>query len=200
MNFGLAGAHRVGKTSLAAAAARETGRRFVQGRVGHVFSKLGLRPDQALGWSDRMKVQWAILEEHKTMWAKADCPFITDRTPVDFIGYMMTEAGPQARDCDEFRDYLTECYDAANFYFGGIMLVQPGIELAQADLKGAMTDIHIENLNLIMRGTLQEEALRCRRWQMSRGMTDFQARVDSVIDAWDRVIASNQRPVTLAVH
>lgn len=91
MLFGLTGSAGTGKTTLAKRIAEDLGIEYMPASVTETAKKYGFNSVGVLSLQQRMKLQEKLLEDHIQMVCKADRPLIVDRTPIDFIGYMMGE-------------------------------------------------------------------------------------------------------------
>lgn len=155
---GFAGSHRTGKTTLAKLVAEQVGVPFIQTSVSKVFSDLGYDPAKDYDLATRLMLQRAVLYDSIKKWESHDgsC-FITDRTPVDFIGYTLASAHQEEITLeldDEIQDYMTDCVAAANDYFGIIFEVHPGIPVIHEAGKASTMKSHIDHVALIMSGVI----------------------------------------------
>lgn len=148
--YGIAGSHRSGKTTLARAASVELGIEYLDARVSDVFAELGLSPKDDLPFPQRLEVQNKILEsmeiKYQLMGYK---PFITDRTPLDVLGYTFAEVR---------RDTLTEELRAAwvqhvlrvaqitSSHFNGVLLVQPVYGAPEAETSAQACPIYMHHV------------------------------------------------------
>ena len=88
----LCGAHRTGKTTLAKAFSNYSGMPFVQTGASHVFADMGLDPKVDYPLEVRLDIQKRILESFEKQCSSVKTKhFITDRTPIDFMAYMMAD-------------------------------------------------------------------------------------------------------------
>ena len=96
MTLGLCGAHRVGKSTLAETFCADTGMLFLRTSVSSVFMHLGLDPAQDYPFSMRLSIQKAVLanlvETYRSAGTRA---FVTDRTPLDLIAYLLADVQRQ---------------------------------------------------------------------------------------------------------
>lgn len=91
MLFGLTGSAGTGKTTLAKRVAEDLGIEYMPASVSETAKKHGFNSVGVLNLQDRIKLQEKLLEDHVEMVCRADRPLIVDRTPIDFVGYMMGE-------------------------------------------------------------------------------------------------------------
>lgn len=182
MIIGLAGAHRVGKTTLAKQYAADHGLYFLETSVTGVFVKLGRVPSDPMTFADRLEVQEEILKylegEYSRASMKNGC--ITDRTPLDMIAYTMGDAigdtVPEELQ-ERFAKYIENCFALTNKYFGVIALVQPGIPLVVAEGKAAINRAYIEHLNTIILGLLSDPRMTIQGYSVRRSSVDLPGRM-----------------------
>lgn len=95
MIYGIAGSSGSGKTTLAKAVAEKLGYEYVSASVTELAKEIGENPVSDMPLGDRIRFQAKLLRamtdrfhalDHKTVW-------ITDRTPLDTVGYVMAEVG-----------------------------------------------------------------------------------------------------------
>ena len=91
MSFGLSGCHNSGKTTLAKAIADAAGIPFFETKTSELLAEIGISGVGVLDMESRFLAQdhllnrfWEISQAHAR-------PFISDRTPLDYIGYMLAE-------------------------------------------------------------------------------------------------------------
>ncbi|WP_156507106.1 AAA family ATPase [Comamonas thiooxydans] len=199
---GIAGVHRTGKSTLMKALAAAAAWHPAPTDVSGVIKSLGMRADKQHSFDDRMKIQWAVLQhlrEHCLELRKLGVPCVTDRTPLDLVMYTMAEIGPETitdpAQRAEVRRYVSECYAVANEFFSVVLVLQPGIEPVQADMKGSMCDAYRDHLNLLMLGIAMDSRARNLRVIIPASKTDLSDRVSYTLQQCyagiDRVIATN---------
>jgi nicotinamide riboside kinase len=91
MIFGLTGAHRTGKTTLAHALSQRLGIPFHQNSVTEVLSRYGVDPVAKQSLEDRINIQYILLNNHVEEIQKLPRPVLVDRTPVDYLAYLLAE-------------------------------------------------------------------------------------------------------------
>ena len=190
MGAGLCGGHRTGKTTLAKEYAKKYGVSFVETSVSAIFRELGYDPAVTYDFATRLMIQEEILKRIDAKLADyGGEDFITDRTPIDFIGYTLADAiGDRVPDdCqDRLRKYVNDCFEVTNKRFGTIFLIQPGIQLVQEDGKAAMNEAYIEHLNSLILGLTVDERLKSYHFYIPRNVTEISERITAVRTALDR--------------
>jgi hypothetical protein len=153
--FGLCGAHRTGKSTLARLISDRCDIPFVQTSVSDVFNSLGFDPAHNLTLIDRLKVQNAVLDACISKWRIQESLFVTDRTPIDFIAYMLASTR-QEELTDELdrkvQSYFSRCLEILDIYFNTIIEVKPGIPVIQESGKASTMQSHIDHIALLVSG------------------------------------------------
>jgi hypothetical protein len=187
--LGLCGPHRTGKSTLAKAFAEATGTRYVQTGASATFARLGFDPKKDYDFATRLKIQREILRDCNALYEKAGVRFITDRTPIDLLGYTLADVTREnvplalAAGLDS---YIAECYACVNQHFTTLVLVQPGIPLVEAEGKAPANPAYIEHLNALMLGLMAAEPLECDHYKIPRACIDLDLRVAAVGQAASR--------------
>ncbi len=185
MKIGLCGAHRTGKTTLAMELAKLKGAPFVRTRVSEIFKEYGLHPAQPMDFATRLNIQFRLLDVCESDWQAAGENFITDRTPVDLMAYTFGDIQGETEVSDpDFDRYVERCFDAVNRYFDTLIIIQPGIPLAEAEGKAALNKAYIEHINSLIIGLCHDQRVRCKILTLSRETTEFGERVRSISVAW----------------
>lgn len=184
MSFGICGAHRVGKTTLCEALSNETDLPFIETSVGEVFKKMGIRADQKLNFSQRMDVQFRILDHIQKIYEAERGFFICDRTPIDLLAYTMADlsAGCEVTGFDSIRfsTYIEACFALVNDHFSTLLAIQPGIDVVKdVDGKptGTMNMPYIEHINSLVLGLLRHDLCEPVSFLLPRKTVDLQVRV-----------------------
>ncbi len=184
MNVGMCGAHRTGKTTLAMELARLTGKRFVRTRVTEIFAQHGLHAAQQMDFETRLGIQYRILEACESDWLSADGDFITDRTPVDFLAYTLGDVqGETEVNYEHLEQYIERCFELSNRLFHTLVILQPGIPLAEAEGKAALNKAYIEHINSLIIGLCHDQRVHNRIITVRREVTDLDERIRLVAAA-----------------
>lgn len=193
--IGLVGAHRVGKTTLARSYAERIGGVYLDASVTKIIRAAGYDPAGAgsYDFATRLDVQEIVLQSVCRIYAAAHpgLPVITDRTPLDMLGYTMAEAIGEAvtEDLqDRFAKYVRDCFDATNRFFSIVLLIQPGIPIVAADGKAVANAAFIEHLNSLMFGFTVDPRLKAAHYYLPRHVLDLEKRMDAIDTATGRTI------------
>ncbi|MBP6821452.1 MAG: AAA family ATPase [Acidobacteria bacterium] len=177
-NIGLCGAHRTGKTTLAMELAQLTGKQFVRTRVTEIFAQHGLHAAQVMDFETRLGIQYRILEACESDWQNASGDFITDRTPVDFLAYTLGDVqGKTAVNQKNLDSYIERCFDLTNSFFDTLVILQPGIPLAEAEGKAALNKAYIEHINSLVIGLCHDERVQSKIITLNREVIELDERI-----------------------
>lgn len=132
MLVGLSGTHGTGKTTLGREAAEQFGCAFIRTTVSDVYRSLGKDPRVAMTFMQRMDCQFAILDALIAQWRSATPNEITltDRTPIDLVGYALSAvdsyATLTAAQDERLSSYLALCDMAMRELFDRVALLPMG--------------------------------------------------------------------------
>jgi hypothetical protein len=191
--IGLIGAHRVGKSYLVKELSRgpfhelDVSISKWQKELGYDSSNMNY------SWSTRQDIQLGLLrkfaevlrDSHRQIIRaiKDTTKVITERTPLDLIGYayLNAPANPSESDMKWLYAYATQCILLTNEYYDQVILIQPGIEFVH-DPKSASED-SVEILNAHYQSVLMDSRLEPKKFIMDRTVTDIRDRVTYVLGA-----------------
>jgi hypothetical protein len=182
--IGLAGGHRVGKSSLAAAYAEKFKARYVVSSVSSVWKDFGLDSTIEHDFHTRTLVQDEILHRHEKLWRQqpGGVESICDRTPLDFIAYLLADCSndkvPETHE-GWVEAYIHRCLGMVERFFSMIVLIQPGIPVVDGGPgKGNLSKAYIEHLNMILYGYVNDPKVKTIRFVMPRDWVDLDDRVE----------------------
>ena len=158
--FGLCGAHRVGKTTLAKTFAEMTGLPFVQTNVVDTFLRMGLDPQAEYEFGERLEIQQEIMTDLHARYLLAPKRFVTDRTPMDVFAYTLADVRRGS-----LTEWMEQDLEALWKYamritlthLSMVALIQPGIPLVDNPLKAQASTGYIEHINSILIGLLMSK-------------------------------------------
>lgn len=183
----LCGAHRTGKTTLAKAFSEYSGMPFLQTGASHVFASMGLDPKVDYPMDVRLEIQKRILDSFEQQCRPhSSYPFITDRTPVDFMAYTIADIQREnVRDklSTDIERYLRDCIDVSNSLFPTLIVLQPGIPLVEAEGKAPANVPYIEHINHLIMGIVVSEAIQSMHFYIPRHIISVEDRIESVTSA-----------------
>ena len=160
MLFGLVGASRNGKTTLAKAIAEELGIEFLPSSITATGLKYGFDTVANLDLEQRMILQTHLLEDHIEMLQASPRPLILDRTPIDMIGYLMAEFGMHSHldASDEVlqaaEQYKTLCLQVTVTFYDFLFVIGQLPNYEAAPGKPVLNRAYQTHTQLIMEGAL----------------------------------------------
>lgn len=194
------GAHRTGKSTLAKLYAEKHGIPFIETPVSAIFKALGYDPAGTFNFSTRLTIQEAILDRLDRIYGEVGpTEAITDRTPVDMLGYTIAEAignTVQPADQERFAKYVERCIEVTNKRFSVLVLVQPGVPIVDAEGKAAPNAAYIEHLNSLMLGLSVDQRIKVAHFYISRYTTNLQERLAALESAAGRAEQAALRSAT----
>lgn len=197
---GLTGVHGSGKTTLAEACVEAFGIEIVKSRVSKVIEGAGYSPAAQYDFQTRLMLQELVLKDATEQYeAHAGVTFITDRTPLDFLTYLMTDilrTNVDEETAARLAAYREECYRVINRHFNVVILVQPGIVPTVREGRGLPNTAYAEHFTALARGLADDSGMKVLRTIIPRHITDLDRRVMSVDEsvkmafkAFDRMAA-----------
>lgn len=205
--IGISGAQCTGKSTLACAIADKLDVKFVATRTSKIFDKHDIDPSDIMDFAERIVLQFEILTAMAQQWESyksRGIPFVSDRSPLDCLAYTLFEVRPYELDSDDekqLQTYTDLCYDMANNYFEGIVLVQPGIPLDHERNKptAALEIGCMEAMNALIGGLLQDERYKGRSLCIPRRIVDLERRCKSVTKTCQPLVSGEPAP-TYKLH
>lgn len=182
---GLTGAHRTGKTTVAVELAKVLGCPFVASSASQVAKEMGITKFEGMPRALRREYQEKVLETFCERYEaeSRNGLFVSDRTPMDFAAYVLSEWSPGDEDPEHDAwvvDYVERCKRATSRYFFQVAVVQPGIEFKAEAGKGGGGKCLQEALNTLSIGLIADPAVHSHMMVLPRWMTDNDQRVQVV--------------------
>ena len=130
MAFAIAGASGTGKTTLARAIAGELAIPYRDMSFGRIARERGYPSAVAdMTINARMDMQFACLAAYEIELSTWEGPFVTDRSPIDMIGYVLAEVGMHANThptmAARIVTYVRACVDATREAIAAILVARP---------------------------------------------------------------------------
>lgn len=181
--LGICGSHRTGKTTLARTMAETSGLFFLESKVSDTFRRMRVDPRADLPFEDRLYVQYQILYDMERLYFEAPTShFITDRTPIDVYSYLLADVQRTTLDPVQEGDlerFWAETCRIVNKHFELVMVIQPGIDLIEAEGKAPATTGYVEHVNAVIIGLVMGRSyadLETNIILMKREITDLRER------------------------
>lgn len=126
--FGLAGASRSGKSTLAAELSEATGIPYTTISTSKLAAELGYNLVGQLSITERIEAQEKLLRSYLDLIDTLPSPFIVDRTPLDMIAYTICEVSMLGTDREtgvRIKAFVDRALAATSQRFGGIIVLRP---------------------------------------------------------------------------
>lgn len=188
MRIGIAGAHRVGKTTLCKVIANHPHNnidcRFIPTNVGKVWEKCKNRPSQYKGFEVNLAIHKAILLHCKDLW-NGECDFITDRTPLDFMAYVLSSIDLETYAFNApLETFFSSCFSSIYENFDVIFILQPGIKYVHKDgifdtEENALP--YINHIDFLIKGLAADSRVTTDVIQINRETLDLEERATELM-------------------
>ena len=181
--MGLTGTHRTGKTTLAKHVAERLEIPFVATNASEVFKEFAVKPSEPITPLLRLEIQKEILAQSVYSWENHSA-FVTDRTPIDFISYLLMDYDPSIMSDDleeQYGEYIDRCFEYANQQFSSIVIVPQGLPVQREEWKGVVRPIYMNKQELVIRGCLTDPRNKVIKYVIDGKDTDLDSRGDAVI-------------------
>jgi len=162
MLFGLTGAHRSGKTTLARAVAEELGIDFYETSISKTAKSFGYDATGDLSLMDRLHLQTLLLQNHLEELDKRSRPLICDRTPLDFLGYLACEFTMKNGDNVDLEvlrqaaNFADKCLEATRSVYDFVFYLAPLPDYVVEDGKPSENPIYQMHHALVVQGGISE--------------------------------------------
>lgn len=182
LGIGFSGAHRVGKSTIAARLAEKNKFPFIPSSVSAIAKECGFDMNNpATPFLERIAFQEVVLEAFAREYEEQTGIFIADRTPLDLAMYLLADA-PNGASTPEIGErvtaYVDRCVQLANDHFMCVMIVQPGIEFVEGEGKPLPNVPYQEKVNAIVVG-LARTRLKRNYVIFDRTLTDLSKRTSA---------------------
>lgn len=149
-HYGLLGAHRVGKTSLAKTFnSFHPSIPYTEFSVYNSLLKFGFNPKDHYDIRKRLYIQRNLLDDFSVFLSKVQHQSVFDRTPLDMLMYMQADV---LRDFPsnlemEYAKYYSDAIVLFDTYFCSGVIVQPGIPLVDVEKSASASPAYMEHCN-----------------------------------------------------
>lgn len=202
MRIGMCGAHRSGKTTLAAYASKKYSLPMVQSPASAIIKEFGfdMARDNRLMFENSslisnntgVSMQWSIYLSLVRQLEEAGSNFVADRTPIDVAAYMLADATAYAG--EEWSQYeavrmVEKAIVDTQRLFDAVILVPPGIQFVVEDGKPPINAAYQEHHHMICRGILLDDDLDLWWDEIRRHTTKLSDRTKFVDETIQTLVA-----------
>lgn len=201
--YGLIGAQRVGKTTLARDLAEEHGVPFCETRVSQTLASLGVNPQADMAFVDRLVTQERVLQAlfkdyQRAMDEHPAAPaVIVDRTPLDVLAYTTAEIQRETlNDPDLMRAVARHenlCFTAMNSLFAGACLVPPGIPLVPDPTKAPANPHYQRHIHATMLEAVVNSRNTVPTFLLGQGNVNRKSRVTDTGEHFITILSQHER-------
>jgi hypothetical protein len=194
MIIGLLGAHRTGKTTLAAEFCRKNPPfRFAPTSVSKMMTERGFDPAKDYPIVERLAIQNIILDGLDRFYSSHERDTVFDRTPLDAAAYMLADVRRENVETvlqKEITDYVARAIDITNRRFAMVLFVPPVLKLVHEEGKAPAEPAYVEHISQIISGLKSDERMKVRWFSMPRGYVDLDIRVKAMQNAATRTLSN----------
>jgi len=203
LGLGLSGAHRTGKTTVAAQLAELNEAPFLTSSASQIAKDMGLKVDLGMAPSDRRAFQEEVLRRFIEQYeAEAGHGlFVTDRTPLDLAAYAMMDWDHRNTNPEHdawLMDYVDRCMVATSQYFFLVGVIEPGIPYVTGPGKPAPNVVYQEGLNTTIMGLAYDPKVRSYVCVVGRDVLDTDRRCEILADRYADRVGAYQDNITAA--
>lgn len=208
MKIGLCGAQGTGKTTLAQAYSKASGIPYIDAKVGEFLSDIGVdlsRSDMPI--VERMKAQLMVAGHIATITEAPglhETGFITDRTPIDVMGYTHDIAVPHYKNDDVLELYAKihmVCLETISNNFNLCLMLRPAVRLSSQDhnrtQRGSLQPFYVNHIDMLIASMIMSFSKKVIDGSLSRfafiqdNVIDLESRVDAVSEIVGSIASSS---------
>lgn len=158
MSFGLTGASGSGKTTLAKEIAEKMNIPYHDASITRIMKANGLDPvGPTAPLDERIAAQEKLLDQFIAEIRSLDRPFISDRTPIDMIGYMLGEITMRNSTQEQGERafaYAAKCLNTTRELFDAVLVLRPLPFYENTETRPPQNAAYQFETQLIMEGAL----------------------------------------------
>lgn len=199
--FGITGAHKSGKTTLAKAVAKRWNMKYVDAQLSSVLRAFGVSPNEQVPFAKRLEVQQNMVSHLINLLNDADENFITDRTFLDIAGYTLSYMPHTVSDIESetVKMIVDQCYRAQAAFYDRTIILGNSFEVGAMEVRDDKATFNWAwnfQLQAIMKGMVLNAANKCP----VTFMPDTRSSLDSRIDKMEAIIGEAQRDSAGVFH
>jgi len=211
----LAGAHRVGKTTLANLVSKNTTLHLKELNTGDVFKTLGLDVKSSIDPVERLMLQQAMFQNYKKhIDGSSISKYIFDRSPLDYAAYTLyhMRAYPEYSDAT---NKIVKNFLGLTEKFAQIFLVQPGIPPSDYPTSAPYDEQQIQEITDIIKSLSMSPDMKSHMTIIAKENTGLYSRMqvihdylvktkepegDDHIDTIGSIVSMGKNPFLSTVH
>lgn len=199
--FGISGAHKSGKTTLAKHVAEKWRMKYIDMRLSDVLRAFGATPNEIIPFAKRLEIQQNMISHCINLLNDAEENYITDRTFLDVAAYTLSYMPHAVSDLESetVKVIIDQCYRAQEAFFDKTIIVGNSFEPPRepaAHEKAAFSWAWNFQLQCIIKGMVLNGAMKCPVNFIPDNISGRDARNDKI----DQIIGEAQRGVLVSVH
>ena len=188
--IGLSGASGSGKTTLAKIFSEKYAVDFIPSEADRIHRDFGVTPADIIDLDLRIDIQHEILKTAVDSYQVQTTLFVTDRTPLDFAAYLLSDVKRSNVLPEQERrilSYVRTCQEVTNQYFASIVLVPPSIEYDEEHRVRPCSSYN-EAFHHLLSGILVDTPIAYRKCMISRHVTDIDKRLEILYGVYNELI------------
>lgn len=192
--FGITGAHKSGKTTLAKHVASKWRMKYIDMRLSDVLRAFGASPNEIIPFAQRLHIQQNMVKHCINLLDEAEENYITDRSFIDVAAYTLSYMPHAISDIESesVKLIINQCYHAQSAFFDKLIVVGNGFEPPKeptAHEKAAFSWAWNFQLQAIIKGLVLNGQMKCPVNFIPDSLTSMAARNDKI----DMIIGEAQR-------
>lgn len=199
--FGISGAHKSGKTTLAKHVAAKWNMKYIDMRLSDVLRAFGATPNEIIPFAERLHIQQNMVKHCINILDDAEENYITDRTFIDVAAYTLSYMPHAISDIESetVKLIVSQCYHAQSAFFDKLIVVGNSFEPPKeptAHEKAAFSWAWNFQLQSIIKGVVLNSQMKCPTNFIPDSLSSMAARSDKM----DQIIGEAQRDATPTFH
>lgn len=164
--FGISGAHKSGKTTLAKAVADKWGLKYIDVNLSSVNRAFGASPNEIIPFARRLEIQRNMVSHCINLFSEAEENYISDRTFIDVAAYTLSYMPHVVSDIESetVKLIVDQCYRAQVAFFDKTIIIGNSFDIAphpDNSGKGAFSWSWNFQLQTLMRGLVLNANMKC---------------------------------------
>lgn len=188
--FCFSGASSTGKSTLAQAFANARNLEYRPFTTTKVIAEAGFKLQDITTLEQRVAMQEVIIN-HAEKFFDTKHLFVTDRSPFDFIGYLLSDVNnvPITRELDKKIEALTDkCLKILNKFVWTVVVIYPSLPYEQREDRPYPNRSYQLHHHHIVWGLANDPRVEPRTMMIPPHVTDLQMRLDAISYQYDMIM------------